>query len=127
MVGKNHEHCNDAQQFYAGITPTLFKIRVDGLALWEAVVSETIIVSPSFSLILLSLSNIPLIGDSIRPERPSCKVACDRQQDRRPQTTSEAKKRRRHIIDDFTLVSHRTESGKKSMTANTQDQLPSIT
>lgn len=48
MVGKNHEHCNDAQQFYAGITPTLFKIRVDGLALWEAVVSETIIVSPSF-------------------------------------------------------------------------------
>lgn len=46
MVGKNHEHCNDAQQFYAGITPPQFEIRVGGTALWEAVVFEPIIIFP---------------------------------------------------------------------------------
>lgn len=64
MVGKNHEHCNDAQQFYAGITPP-FEIRVGGTALWEAVVFEPIIISPSFSLIF---SNTP---NYTRPKRPS--------------------------------------------------------
>ena len=47
MVGKNHEHCNDAQQFYPGITPPpQFEIRVGGTALWEAVVFEPIIIFP---------------------------------------------------------------------------------
>ena len=50
MMGENHEHCNDAQQFYAGITPP-FEIRVGGTALWEAVVFEPIIISPSFFLL----------------------------------------------------------------------------
>ena len=80
MVGKNHEHCNDAQQFYAGITPP-FEIRVGGTALWEAVVFEPIIISPSF---FSSLSNIPLIGDSIHSERPVPKPAYSHRQNRRP-------------------------------------------
>lgn len=46
MAGENHEHCNDAQQFYAGITPPQFEIRVGGTALWEATVSEPIIIFP---------------------------------------------------------------------------------
>lgn len=46
MVGKDHEHCDDAQQFNAGITPPPFEIRVDGLALWEATVFEPIIIFP---------------------------------------------------------------------------------
>lgn len=74
MVGKNHEHCNDAQQFYAGITPP-FEIRVGGTALWEAIVSEPIIILLRFLLLSYLFPTPHSRGASIRLERPSHEVS----------------------------------------------------